>query len=72
MIGGVSAGSVVGMAGDWTSDRIGRRHLFLFSMALIAAASVGSAIASKPRRSCGKIRSNPKMLPKRDRLVELK
>lgn len=45
MIGAVSAGSVVGMAvgamaGGWTSDRIGRRHLFLISMSLIAGFSI--------------------------------
>jgi putative MFS transporter len=53
MVGAVSAGSVVGMAvgamaGGWTSDRIGRRHLFLLSMSLIAVASLGSAIAWTP------------------------
>jgi putative MFS transporter len=53
MIGAVSAASVVGMAigalaGGWTSDRIGRRRLFLISMALIGAASIGSAIAWAP------------------------
>ena len=53
MIGAVSAGSVVGMAvgalaGGWTSDHIGRRHLFLMSMALIGVASLGSAIAWAP------------------------
>lgn len=53
MVGAVSAGSVIGMAvgamaGGWTSDRIGRRRLFLFSMSLIAFASVGSALAWAP------------------------
>jgi putative MFS transporter len=53
MVGAVSAGSVIGMAigamaGGWTSDRIGRRHLFLFSMSLIAVAALGSAVAWTP------------------------
>ena len=53
MVGAVSAGSVVGMAigalvGGPSSDRLGRRKMFLLSMSLIAVASAGSAIAWMP------------------------
>jgi len=53
MIGAVSAASVVGMAvgaivGGRASDRIGRRRLFLISMAVIAVAALSSALAWSP------------------------
>ncbi|MBW2275494.1 MAG: MFS transporter, partial [Deltaproteobacteria bacterium] len=54
MIGAVSAASVVGMAvgaivGGRASDRVGRRRLFLISMAVIAVAALGSAVAWSPQ-----------------------
>jgi MFS family permease len=53
MIGAVSAASVVGMAvgtmtGGRASDHIGRRRLFLISMAAITVGALGSAVAGSP------------------------
>ena len=53
MVGVVSASCVVGMAvgaltGGRASDRIGRRRLFLISMAAITVGALGSAVAWSP------------------------